>query len=501
MRRLPLLLVLVLAAALVPPARSAVAGDPFVFSGSGYGHGLGMSQWGAFGLAREGWTAEEILGHYYRDTQVGPTTFEEPLRVGLANGRASLRIEAVEGPVTLTVGGGTTVVPAGETWTVRAGPGTFDLIPPAGGAITAIPSSPQEPMVLAFDGARVRFPELGRTYARGQIEFGLHLCAATCSVRAVLVIDVEEYLLGLAEVPSSWPEAALQAQVIAGRSYAIAKASVTQRRSPCDCALYANTYDQVYAGYEKEAGTDGDRWVAAVEATAGLVVLYEDEVAMTFYMSSSGGHTEDNEAVWGGTPLPYIRGVCDPGDYVEENPSATWTVTETADEVTAALSLGIGTVTGFEVIERGVSGRIISVVVRGDAGEATISGGTLRSRLGLRDSRVWIDQERLVTGEVREKYDALACLPGLPLSRLAPIAGGSRQRFEQATIFVSPGGDAAALWGEVLRHYLSLRGPRGDLGFPLSDVTTTAKGATRAAFERGRITCGPGGACTARLRA
>lgn len=501
MRRLPLFLVLLLAAAMLAPPRAAVAGDPFVFSGSGFGHGLGMSQWGAFGLARDGWTAEEILGHYYSDTELGVTAFAEPLRIGLANGRPSLRVEAVEGPVTLTVGGSTTIVPAGETWTVRAGLGAYDLVPPSGGAIAAIPSGPQDALLLAFDGARVRFPDLGRTYARGAIEFGLHLCGTTCSVRAVLVIGVEDYLYGLAEVPSSWPDAALQAQVIAGRSYAIAKASVTQRRSPCDCALYANTYDQVYAGYEKEAGTDGDRWMAAVEATAGLVVLHGGEVAQTFYMSSSGGHTEDNEAVWGGTPLPYIRGVCDPGDYTRENPSATWTVTKTADEVTAALALDIGTVTGFEVTERGVSGRIVSVIVRGDAGEATISGGTLRSRLGLRDSRVWIDQERLVTGDVREKYDELACAPGLPLSRLAPVSGGSRQRFEAATIFVAPDGTVAALWGEVLRHYLSVKGPRGDLGFPLTDVTTTAKGATRAAFERGRITCSPGGTCAVRLRA
>ena len=119
------------------------------------------------------------------------------------------------------------------------------------------------------------------------------------------------------------------------------------------------------------------------------------DTIQAFYMSSSGGFTEDNENVWGGTPIGYLRGVCDPGDYTAANPSATWEVTLTAGRVTKALSLGIGTITGFVNPQRGVSGRIISGH-RSAARTArnSISGTALRSALGLRDDRVWIDADR-----------------------------------------------------------------------------------------------------------
>ena len=92
-------------------------------------------------------------------------------------------------------------------------------------------------------------------------------------------------------------------------------------------------------------------------------------------MSSSGGYTENNENVWGGTPIDYLRGVCDPGDYTSANPNATWIETFSPGEITQDLGLSIGTVTGFTNVDRGVSGRILSVTVEGANGQASISGG------------------------------------------------------------------------------------------------------------------------------
>ena len=129
----------------------------------------------------------------------------------------------------------------------------------------------------------------------------------------------------------------------------------------CDCALYASSFDQVYAGWDKEGGLDGQRWVAAVDDTLDQVVLDGGETIQAFYMSSSGGYTEDNENVWGGTPISYLRGVCDPGDYTTANPNAVWEETLTAGQVTRDLGLGIGSVTRFANVERGVSGRILTV--------------------------------------------------------------------------------------------------------------------------------------------
>src|SRR4029450_12808388 len=97
--------------------------------------------------------------------------------------------------------------------------------------------------------------------------------AGECVMRMVLTIDPQGYLYGLGEVPSSWPVPAMKSQAIAARTYAFTKASASQPRAVCDCALYASSFAQVYAGWDKEGGTDGDRWVAAVRQTDRQVVV------------------------------------------------------------------------------------------------------------------------------------------------------------------------------------------------------------------------------------
>jgi len=507
MRRLPaLLLVLSMSALLGAPAPAVAAqGDDgeFTFFGSGFGHGLGMSQWGAYGLALEGWTPSRILRHFYTGTRLA--TAEAPpqtLRIGLVQRARSVRLEAQEGPVELRLAdpGGDLVatIPAGETWRVRPVDTRYRIIDAAGGTVARVGGT-AEPLFAVFQplGARVRIPEASHTYNRGTVELGLHECGNGCDIRLILTIAPQEYLYGLAEVPSSWPMAALKAQAIAARTYAFTKASYGQHRAGCDCALYASSFDQVYAGWDKEGGLDGDRWVRAVDDTLDRVVVESGQTIQAFYMSSSGGYTENNENVWGGTPIDYLRGVCDPGDYTTANPSAVWRVDLTAEEVSKQLGLGIGTVRRFTGIIRGVSGRIVRVTVQGETGSATISGSTLRSELGLRDDRVWIDANRHVTGAIREKYDALACAPGLPRSRQASVAGGLRQEFTAATIFYKEGPGAHELWGPVLDRYLAKGGPNGRLGFPTTDVRRLPNGNLRVRFEHGVITCRPdGSSCT-----
>jgi len=504
MRRVLAFVSVVSALALLPAGSAAAAPDRFTFFGSGYGHGLGMSQWGSYGLALDGWKHPEILTHFYsgtrlREAQEVPAT----LRIGLVQGRDRVRLEAVAGPVDLRAGGrkvGDTIatIPAGETWTVRVQAGRYLVSDATGAQVGDLVGDAATNLFAVFEpkGARVRVPEAAHTYARGSIEFNLYDCGAACAMRLILVIDPERYLYGLAEVPSSWPMEALKAQAIAARTYALRKAASGQHRPGCNCALYASSYDQVYAGWDKEAGLDGKRWVRAVDQTAGTTVTSKGELIQAFYMSSSGGFTEDNENVWGGTPIGYLRGVCDPGDYTAANPSATWQVTLSAPELTKALGLGIGTVTGFAAIDRGVSGRIVQATVRGESGTATISGGALRSALGLRDDRVWINRNRLVVGPIRDKYDAMNCAPGLALSRQVAVAGGKRQVFEDATIYHSDATGARALDGPVLEVYLDNGGPGGSLGFPTSDVRKQPNGNLRVSFERGVITCRPNGTCS-----
>jgi len=482
------------------PASSALGqGDPkdFTFFGSGFGHGLGMSQWGAYGLALQGWGGNQILTHYYSGTDVAKEpSAPERLRIGLVQAQNAVRLLAEDGDVELRLGDRKTgdvvaKIPNGQTWRVRVSEADEYRIVDAAGVTIGRFGGPDEPIFAVYQpqGARVRVPEASHAYNRGWIEFGLYACGGACELRLILEVTPQEYLYGLGEVPSSWPMPALDAQAIAARTYAFTKAAVSQHRSGCDCALYASSFDQVYAGWDKEGGPDGERWVEAVDDTKNEVVTEAGATIQAFYMSSSGGFTEDNENVWGGTPIVYLRGVCDPGDYTTENPSATWQITFEASQVTRELSLGIGTVTGFADPLRGVSGRIISITVNGENGSKPISGSTLRSALGLRDDRVWINRDRQIVGAIRQKYDALGCSPGLATSRQVAVAGGSRQRFELATIFFKTGVGVHALRDPVLAFYLERGGPNGALGFPTSDVRTMGNGNLRASFEHGKITC------------
>jgi SpoIID/LytB domain protein len=479
---------LVLSLAIILPAEAGHAGDSFRFFGSGWGHGLGMSQWGA---------------HFYSGTKVAPATSPPgKLRVGLIQGRQKMRLTPTGGPADLRLGdpnSGQVVgtVPNGETWTVQVAGQAYRILDGTGSKVGEDVGGPANNLYVAYgNGARVVVPEAGHAYSRGFIELNLYNCESGCRERSILVVGAEEYLYGLAEVPSSWPVPALQAQAIAARTYAFTKAATSgQHRPVCNCALFASSFDQVYAGWDKEAGLDGDRWVAAVDATARQVVTYQGQSIQAFYMSSSGGFTEDNENVWGGTPIPYLRGVCDPGDYTSDNPNAVWDLSLPADRVTRRLRLGIGPVTGFTDTVRGVSGRIVTTVVRGGSGRAEVSGSTLRSALDLPDDRVWVNANRQITGSIRQKYDATNCRAGLPTTRATLVAGGVRQQFRRGAIFVKSGIGPHLLSGSVLAFYVKKGGPKGTLGFPTSDVVRLENGGTRATFERGRITCSVWGAC------
>ena len=491
-------------ALLLAPAVPAGAADSFTFFGSGWGHGLGLSQWGAYGLSEQGWGTGRILTHFYSGTRV--TSEAQPprlVRVGLAQGRARFRLSALGGAVDLRLGDrdpASTIatIPDGETWTVRLVQGSYRLIDATGTAVGDPVGGTAMNLYAVFEpnGAVLKVPETGHTYAHGWLEFNIYGCATTCVMRLVLAVAPQPYLYGIGEVPSSWPTASLRAQAIAARTYAFRKIRSTgQHRPGCNCALFASPIDQVYVGYDKEAGYLGDRWVAAVDATKDRVVTYRGTLIEAYYSASSGGFTENNENVWGGTPVPYLRGVCDPGDYTIANPNAVWKTVLTAKQVTARLGLGIGRVTGFGETVRGVSGRIVSVIVKGTTGRASVAGGTLRAALGLPDDRVWINHNRQVTGTIRQKYDAIDCRSGLPTSRRARVAGGARQVFQLGTIFAKDGIGAHEVRGTVLAFYRKHGGPRGSLGFPITDTHRLKNGNTRSRFEHGTVTCRPSGSC------
>ncbi|HEV3474340.1 MAG TPA: SpoIID/LytB domain-containing protein [Actinomycetota bacterium] len=205
---------------------------------------------------------------------------------------------------------------------------------------------------------------------RGVIEV---LRASDGSLSLIGELPFEDYLKGIAEVPRDWPMEALKAQVVAARTYALSRLESGSPSSEYD--LCATTECQVYVGMQVEAGPWGDRWVRAVEETAGQALLYEGAPAVTFYSSTSPGHTFDNEDVFGGEPLPYLRGVPEPDD--RASPVARWRVEMPLDDVARFLAAG-GQWGGGPIREVTASGGTITFA---GAGRAALSKDDLRDVL------------------------------------------------------------------------------------------------------------------------
>ncbi len=545
------------------------AGAGFDFYGSGWGHGLGLSQWGAYGLAQDGWGHTKIVKHFYTGSIVESTAAPNRIRLGLTQSQTKIHLEALAGPVTLRISNHTTgtlvgTIPEGKTWTVREVGDKYRVLNAKGVKVGGRDWGGTARNLYATyvpDGGRLHSSEGGATYSHGFAEFNIYDCGgSSCLMRLILIIPPEQYLLGLGEVPSSWPMASLRAQAIAARSYAFSKIEIYgQHRMPCNCALLDYAADMAYVGYSKESGVDGGRWIRAVRDTDGKVATSHGTVIQAFFTASDGGMTEDKQNVWGGDPISYLKGVCDPGDFTGANPNRVWTESFTAAYVTSRLAAytgDIGTVKSFSDYVRGVSGRIVTVRANGASGSDVITGAQLKAALGLNDDKVWINKNKNITGAIRTEYDDIMCAPGLPTGVQVSLTGGSKQRFETGVIFhntgdvtvwlkgpiydeyVGAGGvdgplglpasnvvditgpgcadgcnrvtfddgriywksgvGANALWGRVLSEYLAAGGAGGSLGFPTSRVVVAGDGSASAGFENGSISCPPpgAGACT-----
>jgi SpoIID/LytB domain protein len=564
------------------PSSSAAAATGFTFYGSGDGHGIGMSQWGAYGLAQMGWSHGKILKHFYRHTAVGTSiSLPSRIRVGLTSGRTLVHLKALGGPVRLwegEPGAGVRIgkIPAGATWRVIAKERKW-AVRTAGGTLVGghLWGGPSTNLIVTYadTGSRVFIPEAdaiwyqGFSYAHGTIEMNLTSCgdANGCVERLIARVGFETYLLGLGEVPASWPMEALRAQADAARTYAAYAMRHYPLRADCNCDLTDGSSDQTYIGYNREAGTDGDRWVRAVRSTAGEVVTYKGALIQAFYAASDGGHTDSVQDVWHGGndayAIPWLTGVCDPGESTAANPWTSWTKSYTAADATSRIAPytgAIGTLRRFAHIRRGAGGRIISAVAVGSTGSDPVTGSQIKAAFGLYDLRVYVNDDRTIRGPIRDRYDALGCRPGLPRSRLRPVTGGAQQYFAngglyrnsaqaltvwlrgaidrefravdagagvlgvptgtpqriatKATacqgctrvtfvsgrIYDSPATGAHALWGNVLQTYLAHGGAGGKLGMPVSRVRARAGGGVRATFEHGSIVCSKG-ACTVTL--
>ncbi|HXG76732.1 MAG TPA: SpoIID/LytB domain-containing protein, partial [Gaiellaceae bacterium] len=377
MRHAPVLVVLALVLALVLAAPAAAPAQPapvpgealFAVSGRGYGHGVGMSQYGAYGQALEGRTYDQILEHYYPGTELARARGRE-LRVLLAEGRRAL---AISSPVPFSA-----VDATGETFRLPAGPLALraDLALPVEPApVEAVP-----PLVLR-PGRGGPLSVDGRAY-RGKVEVAVQ----GAFLRAVNLVGLELYLRGVVpgEMPFGWPLEALKAQAVAARSYALA--SLLQGKP---FHLYADVRSQAYGGVAVEKPST----TRAVSETAGQVLLYGGRVATTYYFSTSGGRTASAADVFG-FASPYLVSRPDPWDRV--SPYHRW-----GPVLFGARTLGakLGLRAGLRALDAtGLatpSGRLRSLRVVTTAGEEAFPASLLRTALGLRSTWVTVSVLRL----------------------------------------------------------------------------------------------------------
>ncbi len=350
----------------------------FTFEGSGWGHGVGMGQWGALGqaLADPAKRGEDIAAYYYTGSSPADlsdldlpsdllTTLDNPLWINIASQITLLEFTAVGGPLDLCLaddGEGPCPKPEqpqeGERWQFRridAGECGFFKAGELQGTTGDCRASISWPEA---DGIQLRYGEDRRKpcvvrdseceYRHGAIklrddpvEVGFHV---------LLTIGLEDYVRGIAEIFPFWKEPGVnEAQAVAARTYAAFKFLAQEvndrpedpdadpgigvsRKDSCWCHLYDNTRDQVYAGWWREDGPDQAAWVDAVAATEGRVLTYFGQgwerftkggIIQAFYSTSTGGVTNSNRygffTEWDGQPVsvtqwPYLLPKDDPWD-------------------------------------------------------------------------------------------------------------------------------------------------------------------------------------------
>jgi stage II sporulation protein D len=317
-----------------------------------------MAQWGAYGFAQHGASYEDILAHYYRGTTLGPAEVSK-VRVYLAAGRSSLSLGS-NAPYTVRDG-------IGQTWHLAAGTLTFG--PALRIKTTDVPQPQRLPGPLTFipGASPLRF---GSTAYRGQLQVSV----TGGRLRAVNLVGLEAYLYGVvpSEMPKDWLPEALKVQAVAARSYALAV-----RKTGSWFDLYPDTRSQVYLGIAHEAPAA----TAAVQATAGQVVLYGGKVATTYFYSSSGGRTASAPEVFASAPAtPYLVSVNDPYDTI--SPHHRWG----PFVVSAARlrrTLGVRGPLSDVTLKLGSSGRVETITGVGAQSGSSMKGWDFRRALGL----------------------------------------------------------------------------------------------------------------------
>ena len=247
------------------------------------------------------------------------------------------------------------------------------LVLERGGAVERLPQVSElwlEPAGRpAGDGADFQLQQRGY---RGRLQ----LLVGGSAVRAINHVPLEAYLPSVvgSEMPASWPQAALRAQAVAARTYAL-----RQRKPAAPFDVSATVSSQVYKGVDAETPSTRE----AVASTRGQVLLYGSSLANAVFHSSAGGSTENSGDLWS-QQLPYLVSV---PDFDQHSPVHAWEQRLEPEQLQKAFG-EIGGAQRIEVLATTGSGRVRQARVIGPAGTLVLTGAQLRSRLGLKSTLV-----------------------------------------------------------------------------------------------------------------
>ena len=398
MIRRTLLVTAALGASLLGPGVASGA-TLFTLSGHGWGHGIGMSQYGALGYAQHGWTHQQILQHYFTGTTIGRLPSGTKERVLLISSRPSIHLSFTQA-ATGSDQDRHQPLAAGRLLPRR--PGHRRRSDCACGARRAASTSGRASsarLQVAPHGGPLQLDDAVNGFIHDHWWGDFRIDRSGGSLSLVDVVGMERYVSGVVpcEMPASWLPEAVQAQAVAARSYAVATAG----GGTFDA--YADTRSQMYCPVEHQVAASD----AAVAATKHQVVKYGGQVATTFFSSSSGGRTSSIAASWGSTNQPYLVPVRDRYDGADGlNPNHTWAPRVfSPSALGSALGVG-GSVSSLDTTIDGPSQRVLSVLVHGGGGDHSLTAGDVFSRLGLRSTYFRILQVTLVAPKSSTAGDA-----------------------------------------------------------------------------------------------
>ncbi|MEN9687147.1 MAG: hypothetical protein RL381_159 [Actinomycetota bacterium] len=366
------------------PTAHAEAPTSFSFSGSGYGHGVGMSQMGARERAKAGESATAILNYYYKDVVIAPIVDTQTIRVNIGHALRTLSIVSATPESLIQIFPGEIVGPT-EIAPILSLPSRQKAIFRVDGNNITFNSLSGKIFTVRWSGPNsvVNFSQPGNSdkYRYGQIQ----LKVVKGAIEATNSLSLhDEYLWGISEMSSAWPAAALEAQVIASRSYAMSKLGAL--KPSCDCHVYSHISDQNFVGYSKESEPKiGPLWKSAVvrtniDSSTSLAILSKGKPIQAYYFSSSGGATQSTLDAWG-QATSYTQSVPDPAGLDPKlNPRfAQWKASATQEVVAKAFLLS--DVVSLEIVSRNSAGAVTYIKATSGSGSTkSLRGDTFRSR-------------------------------------------------------------------------------------------------------------------------